>query len=589
MRFDIIKRNQISLYAITLIIIGLLISNATAAIIQTTAQNSRNEEELNLLNQRLKELPQIQMKKEFVSSQKMKVMFKRIIETGKIGLNTDLFLNSDRSLPLDYQVDAFHPAMADARDDEVLLGYEFEYHNMSDPEEDYKTIIWYGSNDDGGNFSDGVYWINSTTQDPLNTTYPDADYWGENNTNNVFFATNVPDPLYSSDLFLMKVEGDPVETDSYSGYSFDLSSAGSEITAVRIACDDSQNFWEFGVIGVVIDGAPYFFYADPDNPSNGWYTGYQIDNCRTVGCAIDGEDVTGGYPIYIAHDLRYQGNDSILLTFDFFEDWSGTGGYILWFGPNIMLRKPTIAASEGHFVMLTEFWIYDDINMTYDKDIVSWHYNYSNPNHVADVDLNIDWVGGTIWNETTPSIQHLQGMKYIATFVRNNTLYACATWDGGVNWSDPINISGNDFVLTDDEDNGDERFKSFKNADIAEWRIYDPSHYCSSLIIWAYDNALKVTGTIRMHFLRFGHSCIWSCGDFNCPDNPPTGGDGVVNIADLTFLIAYLYGGGLAPILMCTADLNNDDIINIGDLTYLIAYLYGGGPPPNPDCCNPEW
>ncbi len=71
------------------------------------------------------------------------------------------------------------------------------------------------------------------------------------------------------------------------------------------------------------------------------------------------------------------------------------------------------------------------------------------------------------------------------------------------------------------------------------------------------------------------------CGDLN--------NDDIVNIGDLTYIIAYLYGDGLAPSPLCLGDLNNDDVVNIGDLTYIIAYLYGGGPAPDPDCCNPPW
>jgi len=54
------------------------------------------------------------------------------------------------------------------------------------------------------------------------------------------------------------------------------------------------------------------------------------------------------------------------------------------------------------------------------------------------------------------------------------------------------------------------------------------------------------------------------------------------NIADLTFLVAYLFGGGVAPVCQSEADVNADpeSLINIADLTYLVAYLFGGGPEP---------
>ncbi|MCX6829455.1 MAG: M14 family zinc carboxypeptidase [candidate division Zixibacteria bacterium] len=62
------------------------------------------------------------------------------------------------------------------------------------------------------------------------------------------------------------------------------------------------------------------------------------------------------------------------------------------------------------------------------------------------------------------------------------------------------------------------------------------------------------------------------CGDAN--------GSGVVNIQDITFLINFLYKGGLAPIPVQAGDANGDGIINIRDITHLINFLYKGGPIP---------
>ena len=63
-------------------------------------------------------------------------------------------------------------------------------------------------------------------------------------------------------------------------------------------------------------------------------------------------------------------------------------------------------------------------------------------------------------------------------------------------------------------------------------------------------------------------------GDMNC--------DGLINITDMTYLIAYLFSGGLAPCLHAHGDVNCDGLINITDMTYLIAFLFSGGPSPCP-------
>ncbi|MFH2037107.1 MAG: CotH kinase family protein [Candidatus Zixiibacteriota bacterium] len=69
------------------------------------------------------------------------------------------------------------------------------------------------------------------------------------------------------------------------------------------------------------------------------------------------------------------------------------------------------------------------------------------------------------------------------------------------------------------------------------------------------------------------NSCF-ICGDIN--------NDQMVNILDITSLIAYLYKSGTEPNPLESADVNSNGILNILDVTYLIAYLYKGGP--EPDC-----
>jgi hypothetical protein len=59
--------------------------------------------------------------------------------------------------------------------------------------------------------------------------------------------------------------------------------------------------------------------------------------------------------------------------------------------------------------------------------------------------------------------------------------------------------------------------------------------------------------------------------------------DGVINGADIVFLINYLYQRGPHPDPMETADPNNDCVVNAADIVYLTNYLYLGGPPP--ECC----
>jgi len=56
--------------------------------------------------------------------------------------------------------------------------------------------------------------------------------------------------------------------------------------------------------------------------------------------------------------------------------------------------------------------------------------------------------------------------------------------------------------------------------------------------------------------------------------------DGVVNSADVVYLINYLFKGGHSPDIPESGDVNGDEQINSADVVYLINYLFKGGPPP---------
>ncbi|MFH2049029.1 MAG: hypothetical protein ABIJ12_06255, partial [bacterium] len=83
---------------------------------------------------------------------------------------------------------------------------------------------------------------------------------------------------------------------------------------------------------------------------------------------------------------------------------------------------------------------------------------------------------------------------------------------------------------------------------------------------------------------RVGSSnCCYNRGNVNGINGP----GGPINVADLTYLVSYLFKGGSVPI--CVEEGNADGItigdlqINVADLTYLVNYLFKGGS--NPPAC----
>jgi PKD repeat protein len=73
-----------------------------------------------------------------------------------------------------------------------------------------------------------------------------------------------------------------------------------------------------------------------------------------------------------------------------------------------------------------------------------------------------------------------------------------------------------------------------------------------------------------------GHVYTGMCGNLDGSEN------GLIDMNDITFLIAYLYISGQQPPFIDQANVDGspDGIVNIMDLVYLIAYLYMNGPRP---------
>jgi hypothetical protein len=53
-----------------------------------------------------------------------------------------------------------------------------------------------------------------------------------------------------------------------------------------------------------------------------------------------------------------------------------------------------------------------------------------------------------------------------------------------------------------------------------------------------------------------------------------------INVADITYLVAYLFQSGPAPVSIQAGDVNRNFLISVEDLTYLVAYLFDDGPAP---------
>ena len=87
---------------------------------------------------------------------------------------------------------------------------------------------------------------------------------------------------------------------------------------------------------------------------------------------------------------------------------------------------------------------------------------------------------------------------------------------------------------------------------------------------------LTSQGDSDMFVAKIGTEEEIVCGDANA--------DGLANITDAVYLIAYIFNDGPAPEPLESGDANCDGIPNITDAVYLIQYIFGGGPVP----CDPD-
>lgn len=67
--------------------------------------------------------------------------------------------------------------------------------------------------------------------------------------------------------------------------------------------------------------------------------------------------------------------------------------------------------------------------------------------------------------------------------------------------------------------------------------------------------------------------CPYVAGDANADQSGP-------DVADLTYLVDYLFNGGPAPPLPSAADVDGSGGINVADVSYMVDYLFNGGPAP---------
>jgi hypothetical protein len=95
-----------------------------------------------------------------------------------------------------------------------------------------------------------------------------------------------------------------------------------------------------------------------------------------------------------------------------------------------------------------------------------------------------------------------------------------------------------------------------------------------------------VTGEVDLVFVdAFGSQIATFAGGFTYFDDGTfirgdVSCDGLVNLADVAAIAAYVAGAGAVPVVLDAADIDDNGVVHIGDAVLLANFLFSGGSPP---------
>jgi hypothetical protein len=239
-------------------------------------------------------------------------------------------------------------------------------------------------------------------------------------------------------------------------------------------------------------------------------------------------------------------------------------------------------------VIVTEYW---DENMGDDRDLIVWTTSDSDLATLSSAVLV-----ATESSERFPRVSHLDGNRFLVSFVRNDSLFYMFSDDAGANWSRPAYVSNHGQAVVSE-------YRSVAFADSASKFIweYSPPGDSSIFLMWSRpdmgddDNDGVFNDADNCPFVSnpeqedanmdgIGDACCCVGIRGNASGNP----DEAINVTDITYLANYLFGTPMSQLLPCPAEGNvNGDPegkINIVDIAYLVLYLFGqpNGPAPPP-------
>lgn len=327
----------------------------------------------------------------------------------------------------DYPGDQTHPAFDRTLNGTHLAAYKDYYDG---------NIWWHYSEDDGATYNNGSY-IPGKGGD-----YPSIKLWKDT----TLYATFVPEPTDNngSAIYLLKTD-EPTSYPDYTLESVNMSDYGwSSIIDADIACDSSQNHYEWGISSYVMTtatnvNAPVIVYShDAYNWTISWEP--TIFGCSSCDVDIDNNPpvfgVVNSYTVYSWHNYIID-RVELLVRVDNFADMQSGPEYYYYGGLEFgNLTNPSVAAGNGNIVIVTE----TDRNGT--KDIMCFYGQGQDMEHLSNSTIEDDDDPENTANATNPHVEYIGDYDFVVIYNKHFTcsmpkdLMAEITHDGGASWNE---------------------------------------------------------------------------------------------------------------------------------------------------------
>lgn len=379
------KKKQIGIWAISIVVIGLMISVSATSVVQTSEDKERITINWNVATHHS-------------ISTKATTIEKQVI----INENS----NNALSVPL---FEGKHPTIA-AGGSAVMVGFD-DLENQG---------TWFSASSDGGqSWSDGSGWDFGTTE------YPSIDYWAGSR----FIGTMAPDYYTSGHVILVDFL-DATDPGTWLGASWDWEDYDFyDFENVNFACHDGSleewrlGFWTLnGYVGYNeydLNNAPLVQYSLEDDYARiSWYS---VENCTNPASDLDKEE-----QMHYAIWQYYNGSAGLNNIFiridpaDYDPDGhNASGGEIITLENN---ENMDICARNDNVIIVSESG--NDVICYYSADGFD----------TFDTALVVS-------SASKPRITAIGDNEAVCSFVKNGNLYVSTTENGGATWSEPSLVS----------------------------------------------------------------------------------------------------------------------------------------------------